>query len=67
MHWARMFSSGRVSPVCLSTPSDHPVQQVSIVRGITHGSALADQIIHQAGHEVLILFKLALRTDLERV
>src|SRR4029453_12923735 len=45
--------------------SDHPAEQVSVVRGIAHCSTLVDQIIHQAGHEGLILFELALRTDLE--
>src|SRR5215203_3450375 len=52
-------------PCLFVNSSDHPAEQVSVVRGITHGSALADQIIHQAGHEGLILFKLALCTDLE--
>src|SRR6185312_11662721 len=45
--------------------SDHPAEQVSVVCGITHGSAFADQIIHQAGHKCLIVFELALCTDLE--
>src|SRR5688500_18601162 len=51
---------------CLRVDSrDHPAEQVSVVRGIAHGSALAEQIIHQAGHEGLILFNLALCADLE--
>jgi hypothetical protein len=44
---------------------DHPAEQVAVVRGITHRSAFADQIIHELSHEGLILFKLALCTDFE--
>ena len=46
-------------------PSDHSAEQVRVVRGITHGSALADQVIHQASHEGFVLFKLTLCADLE--
>ena len=65
MHWARMFSSGSPSPVCLSTPVSIRPSRSVVSRRISLGAPLGDEPVHQVVHERLVLVQLPLRADLQ--
>ena len=63
MHWARMFSSGSVSPGLLVDAGEHPAEQVGGVAGVPLRAALGDELVDQVVHERLVLVELPLRPD----